>query len=154
MSADISTLEHVRRARRLRAQWSAQPARMHAELQKLGSQPAASTPSVLDHLPVMPTHSARAFAVAVEQKMEGPILRYSARQQLLAMAKQRGIDRFQANLMIAAVQHQAMQHYQVDRSHLLLPTTGQWVRRWVPTLAIFTAVQAMVGWAIWMVVHH
>jgi hypothetical protein len=47
----------------------------------------------------------REFAQAVTASMEGPILRFSRRQQLIEQAEQLGIRRFDANLLIAAVQH-------------------------------------------------
>jgi hypothetical protein len=42
----------------------------------------------------------------VADRLEGKFLRYSTRLELLQIAAELGISRFQANLMIAAVQHQ------------------------------------------------
>ena len=42
----------------------------------------------------------------VVDRLEGGVLRYTARAQLLAAAEDMGLGRFQANLIIAAVQHQ------------------------------------------------
>ncbi len=50
--------------------------------------------------------SARRFAANVSAAVEGGVLRYSARMGLLKEASRRGIRRFEANLIIAAVQHQ------------------------------------------------
>jgi hypothetical protein len=47
------------------------------------------------------------FAVLVGGAMEGDLLSYSARLRLLAAAAKLGIERFEANLIIAAVQHRA-----------------------------------------------
>jgi hypothetical protein len=47
------------------------------------------------------------FAQVVAERVSEGVLRYSARLQLLAMADGLGIARFQANLVIAAVQHEA-----------------------------------------------
>jgi hypothetical protein len=44
------------------------------------------------------------FVAAVESAMEGPLLRYSKRIELLTMAEKLGIGRFQANLLIAQAQ--------------------------------------------------
>lgn len=41
----------------------------------------------------------------VAAAMEGPVLRYSNRMSLLRAAAGMGIDRFEANLLIALVQH-------------------------------------------------
>jgi hypothetical protein len=46
------------------------------------------------------------FGRMVADRLEGGVLRYSARAQLLAAAADMGVGRFQANLIIAAVQHQ------------------------------------------------
>ncbi len=43
------------------------------------------------------------FVMAVEQALEGPFIRYSKRLQLLELAKDLNINRFQANLLIAQV---------------------------------------------------
>jgi hypothetical protein len=39
--------------------------------------------------------------------MDGPVLRYSHRTNLIRVAERSGIGRFEANLIIAAVQHEA-----------------------------------------------
>jgi hypothetical protein len=50
------------------------------------------------------THSSQErFVMAVEQALEGPFIRYSKRLQLLELAKDLNINRFQANLLIAQV---------------------------------------------------
>lgn len=46
----------------------------------------------------------REFVVAVEQAMEGSLIRYSKRLELMAMAERKGIGRFEANLLIAQTQ--------------------------------------------------
>jgi hypothetical protein len=45
------------------------------------------------------------FARLVAGRVEGGVLRYSARAQLIATAQALGLGRFEANLVIAAVQH-------------------------------------------------
>jgi len=49
----------------------------------------------------------RAFAQQVALATTGPCLRYSQRLHLFAMANEAGISRFDANLIIAAVEHRA-----------------------------------------------
>jgi len=44
------------------------------------------------------------YMQAVEQAMEGPFIRYSKRLELMKLAKELRINRFQANLMIAQAQ--------------------------------------------------
>ncbi len=43
------------------------------------------------------------FVTAVEEALEGPFIRYSKRLQLMELAKDLNINRFQANLLIAQV---------------------------------------------------
>ncbi len=45
------------------------------------------------------------FAESVVRAIEGGTLRYSRRQKLLREANRLGIERFEANLIIAVVQH-------------------------------------------------
>src|SRR4051794_28413515 len=50
----------------------------------------------------------RSFAREVAHATTGPVLRYSHRLQLLELAKRGGIDRFDANLIIAAIEHRTV----------------------------------------------
>jgi hypothetical protein len=47
----------------------------------------------------------RAFSYQVALATTGPVLRYSQRLQLLSLANQAGIARFDANLIIAAIEN-------------------------------------------------
>ena len=58
-------------------------------------------PSVFD------APAAERFAVLVRYSLIGPLMPYSTRQALLRKAGRMGIGRFQANLIIAMVQHEA-----------------------------------------------
>ena len=49
---------------------------------------------------------ARVFADEVARAFDGPVLRYSARRALLRSSRRFGIGDFEANLVIAAVQHE------------------------------------------------
>ena len=91
--------EYVRRARRLRARWAGKPERLQRELGELSRQSSAA------RLPGNDPGPARVFSEAAAAAMEGPVLRYSARQGLMKLARRLGIERFEANLLIAAVQH-------------------------------------------------
>lgn len=57
------------------------------------------------HNPPMDISPATLFASRVENEVEGGLLRYSARLQLLKQAMAMGIERFEANLIIASVQN-------------------------------------------------
>src|SRR2546430_2781705 len=93
--------DYRRRARRLRAIYSNDPLRLHRALRQLASTQTQSLIKTPDKT------VAQQFADCVRDSMDGPILRYSMRRQLLREADARRIGRFEANLIIAAVQHQA-----------------------------------------------
>jgi hypothetical protein len=120
-------MEYCRAARRIRARWGNQTGKMHAELRELAarreldavqfryrriaSEPVVSdsfkkpekndwsASAILGHR----TPAARDFADLVSQKMIASLLTFSARRSLLKTAKARGINSFEANLIIAAV---------------------------------------------------
>jgi hypothetical protein len=87
-----------RSARRLRARHRGNPARLQRSLRLL----AACTDAV-PH-PQTPSPAAQ-FARMVGDGLNGPVLRYSQRLALLDHAARLGIVRFEANLIIATVQH-------------------------------------------------
>jgi hypothetical protein len=100
--SSASSDEYRRRARKLRARHANDLVALHQALSELAQQTdqlAASQPKV--------EGPAGGFAQLVAQELEGPVLRYSKRQELLREAERRGIGRFEANLIIAAVQHQS-----------------------------------------------
>jgi hypothetical protein len=102
--SDTTCDSYRRSARRLRAVHAGNPARLHRSLQELASRQARI---VLSQSHVCRSQS---FADRVRAEMDGPILRYSARQALLQRADSLGIGRFQANLIIAAIQHDVDGH--------------------------------------------
>src|SRR5262245_3018244 len=53
------------------------------------------------------TYACNAFAEEVQSALDGQDLRYSRRQKLMKRADHFGIKRFDANLIIAMVQHRA-----------------------------------------------
>jgi hypothetical protein len=96
----------ARQARRLRGALRGQPGRLHRELRELRSDsPAARGEKAVDSLPLRSGRAGQ-FAALAAQNMDGDILRYSVRLGLLRQAARMGIERFEANLIIAAVQHQ------------------------------------------------
>ena len=112
-SSDTTAVDYVRRARRLRARHAANLPYLHRSLGKLetgydtaepvarrATTPAAAPPAAADL-------GRAAFASAVRECLDGPVLRYSLRKALLKQASRLGVGRFEANLVIAEVQHAA-----------------------------------------------
>jgi hypothetical protein len=109
ISAPPSVSAYCRQARRLRGTLAHQPARMHRKLRELSVRPGA--PGGTDAASVArasqpESSAARAFANRVAAGMDGPVLRYSNRRTLIREAGRAGIGAFEANLLIAAVQHE------------------------------------------------
>src|SRR5258708_7362846 len=90
--------DYRRRARRLRHRLRHDPVRLHQSLRTLNSGGQEIEPAA-------PISAAVAFAEMVEKSLDGPILRYTQRVKLLKSAERLGIERFEANLVIAAVLH-------------------------------------------------
>jgi hypothetical protein len=109
VSVPPSVSAYCRQARRLRGTLRHQPARMHRKLRELTVRPAPI--DVSDDSPVAPasrhvTSKAHAFAEQVAKGLDGPVLRYVTRRALIRDAGRMGIGAFEANLIIAAVQHE------------------------------------------------
>ena len=87
------------------------------------------------------------FADAVAQAIDGPVLRYSQRQVLVRDAERRGIGRFEANLIIAAVQHR------LEREHARsLPVQTECFKRigkWWPAVVMVLVVETTLSFAAW-----
>lgn len=106
-----ASAEYCRRARRLRWRFGGDPIRLHQSLRELseerGEAGGVGRESILPS--TMPLEAGRAvaeaFAERVVQQLDGAILRYSNRQALVREAEKVGISRFEANLIIAAVQY-------------------------------------------------
>jgi hypothetical protein len=85
------------------------------------------------------------FADAVAAALEGGVLRYSARAELLRLAGRMRIERFEANLIIAAVQHRL-------RGNRLAGAHARPRTRWGVGMAYFAAivvVQAVIVAGAW-----
>jgi hypothetical protein len=63
-------------------------------------------------------------------------LRYSDRLRLLSIADAIGIGRFQANLVIAAVQHEG--------GHGVMPAQPRKSRGWMLAIAVAVAIQSII----------
>jgi hypothetical protein len=103
-----------------------------------GARPdlAGSLPPV----PGIPPQAAERFARLVQSRLEGQILRLQERQLLLRTARRMGIDRFQANLIIAAVQH-------AHRPAPPAPTAPAPAapRGWLIPVALFLLIEAVTA---------
>jgi hypothetical protein len=72
---------------------------------------------VVDH--IAPPVDARTFARQIRDALDGKLLHYSDRMSLLREADRMGIGRFEANLLIATVQHRAQQETFVSQASSL-----------------------------------
>jgi hypothetical protein len=86
------------------------------------------------------------FADVVAGSIDGPVLRYTQRQVLIRDAERRGIGRFEANLIIAAVLYrQGMgQEYEI-------PAAPGGLVEWVAPVLTFVALQAAIVAGAWWV---
>ena len=146
-----------RQARRLRGRFYGQPARLQQSLRVLardydaqrgiGSQ--QSMAEVRDPVPAVfavPQDAADKFTAMVRDRLEGQILRFDERQFLLGAAGRMGIDRFRANLIIAAVQHAQARG---AGEEVATRSTGA---GWGVPLALFLLVQAVIAFALWRLI--
>jgi hypothetical protein len=119
-NAFLPTAAYVRQARRLRATYTAQPGRLHAALRNL-SPAAEPAPGAADD-------SIAQFAKGVGALLsrENGLLRYSARLELLRVAQRMGIERFAANLIIAAVQQRIRPRPVVRVRRAAVAASGGW----------------------------
>lgn len=86
--------------------------------------------------------TARKFADTVEAELHGGILPWSRRLRLLRLARKMGIERFEAGLIIAAVQH----HRPPPRAG----DSGSSRRRpCITPAAVACAIQAVIASAVW-----
>ena len=105
-----------RQARRLRCRYAGRPGQLHQSLRQLSaeqrpselatSRPVATSAGIEAGCYPASAESgpARRFADHLAQQMTSSVLRYSQRLDLLRSARRFGIGRFEANLLIAAVQ--------------------------------------------------
>ena len=133
-----------RAARRLRGRWVHRPHRLHLALKALAQEQPIP--------PAVPTTKAKAkheaFAAAVLGRMDGPVLRHAERRRLLAAAHGMGIERFDANLIIAAVQHERRPIAPTSGGSVVKPAQRRFPRG---ALILVLAVEAAVAWGAWAV---
>jgi hypothetical protein len=82
--------------------------------------------------------------------MDGPILRFSRRQELIRQAEALGIRRFDANLLIAAVQHRLRS----ERAVVVVPSNTKHAA-WRIALPVGLAIglQAIIVLSAWGLLH-
>lgn len=95
-------MSYARQARRIRRAFRSAPNSRYLALRKL-----ADSHDAMAAAPVTDRSAIQVFARLAQSQLTGPLLTYSARQALIARARQMGITRFDANLVIAAVVHNA-----------------------------------------------
>jgi hypothetical protein len=146
VASQVSASDYCRRARRLRGALAGQPGRLHARLRELAAKhggPAERTP------PRAIPARARGFADEVAASLEGPVLRYSQRRCLMLRARELGIGDFEANLVIAAVQHERRGSSSAPASRVALKPRPRLTC--LAPLAVVIAVESLVGLGIWHV---
>jgi len=92
--------------------------------------------------------AAERFAGLVPQHLDGPVLCYEDRQSLLEAARRLGIGRFEANLIIAAVQHRAEGEHVAMRSATVERSAV--VAKWWPAVTVVLAVEMGVSLLAWL----
>jgi hypothetical protein len=120
---------------------------MHRELRELGGNASAEGSGGTDGVVADGAANGRSFGEFVARTLgesAEPVLRYSQRLALLEEAERRRINRFQANLMIASVQHRL-----AIGSCNRVGTRPR--RRWGGVMT-FLIVQALILWGIWNVI--
>ena len=154
-SIDRTTAPYRSAARRLRGRFARDPVRLQRSLQELARRedarrgdahrPSGPPASPLSNL--VDGDSAERFAALVGQHLSGAVLYYADRQALISAAGRLGIGRFEANLIIAAVQHRA----ESERTQVRHRGTelSQGVGRWLPAVAVVLAVEATLSFVAW-----
>ena len=143
--------EYRQRARRIRSVFRARPGARLRALRELAesadaSRVEAAAPVMENPIVPLPAGAAQTFAALVRERMDGPVLRYSHRTRLLRAAEQTGIGRFEANLIIAAVQHEA-------RANSSTSTAREAGHAWIPAaLLAVAATQSLIAMGVWWVV--
>ena len=151
-----SVSAYCRQARRLRGTFGRQPARMHRKLRELAAnqRPAAAAahPAAATRPAAIETSKARRFADRVEAALEGPVLRYATRRALMSEARRLGIGDFEANLIIAAVQHERRRAGPAGAATIERPGERRQGRlRSLGPAALVVAVESLLALGLWQV---
>src|SRR5690348_14197435 len=138
------TAAYRREARRIRGRLADSPVERYSALRTL-SQCHDETSGQGDQPTVRERSPVSAFGQIAADHIKNGVLSYSRRLQLLTTAQQLGIGRFEANLIIAAVQHRTagMQGSDATSATLRLP-----VRKALPLLT-FLLIQSVILAGLW-----
>jgi hypothetical protein len=105
-SPDIAVDQYRREARRCRGRGRSDVRQVHARLRELNRRfDAARSPLAAEILPPPTADRYEDFASQVAASLEAGLLRYSSRKRLIKEALGMGIGAFEANVLMAAVQH-------------------------------------------------
>ena len=145
--SDELTYDYRREARRLRSRHVGRPEELYRSLCDLSAREdrcrGTFTPIQRVSRRQPATRASRpnrapssGFAQLVAQRLGSGVLRYSDRLSLLSIADAIGMGRFQANLVIAAVQHEG--------GHGVTPAKPRKSRTWLLALVAAVALQSII----------
>ena len=124
---------------------------MHRKLRELAAARSAGQPTetvvIRSARANVAESQARGFAERVAGAMEGPVLRYAARRSLLRQARGLGIGDFEANLIIAAVQHERRKSVSTRVESAPKMPTGRMGS--LAPLLVVVAVEVLVALGAW-----
>ena len=116
-----------------------------AATRKLGGTGKLSGLPVVRRAPVPEIcDGAAQFARYVRENLRGRLLTGSQRSEMIREAESRGIGRFDANLIIAAVLHRAGMPQEIDEFESPRPN-----RRWVLPAMTFAILQSLIVAGAW-----
>ena len=138
--------ERVRKARHLRATLGHKPHQLHTELRNLSRE---EKPAELVERPEM-DEPARDFSRLVAGAMEGDVLRFQARLELLAQASRLGIEPFEANLLIAMVRNRVQDEMEAARKQEARPRH----RKVAGMILGFVVLEAGIILGVWWLLTH
>jgi hypothetical protein len=145
-----SPIDYRRLARQVRCRLGNDPVGKQRALAALARRADRTRPRAVSVETTKPDSDVRAFARAVTTAMEGPILRFSRRQELIRQAENLGIRRFDANLLIAAVQHR-MGGAQIE--HFDQSISGKSLWRFAVPIGLAIGVQVVIVLGAWGLLH-
>ena len=143
------TAAYRRQARHIRGRLADSPVERYSALRELSRQHDA-TAGTSDQASPRPLSPAGAFGQLAAERIENGVLPYSCRLQLLGTAQELGIGRFEANLIIAAVQHRTGGARMRDEASVAFRLS---LRRSVPLLT-FLLVQSLILAGLWGIFLH
>jgi hypothetical protein len=132
-----------RQARHLRHDLRDDPVKLHRSLRALSQWHNLSSPKQPVWNRESRTNHVQDLIAATVDRMEGPVLRYPARIALLKQAQRAGLAHFDANLIIASVQHRMG-----ERIVRKPPTDRPWLRNLAIALIFQAWVVAGIYWLL------